>query len=168
MRRPDPLPVRSPLSVQSSTTLWGYSRCGSTGRTSGRRRPAFGGPSSAPTHCYRTNGDLFTAEDVQFSFLRYKGVSAKQLHEWVKALDIIDPCRLRVVLHAPRPTFSLSTPPWSAGPPGSSPNRMLSGLATRGLNGIPSGWGPIGLSAWTPGCPSCSKPMAGIGATPLD
>jgi peptide/nickel transport system substrate-binding protein len=31
------------------------------------------------------NGDPFTAEDVKFSFLRYKGTSAKMLHERVKA-----------------------------------------------------------------------------------
>jgi peptide/nickel transport system substrate-binding protein len=51
------------------------------------------------------NGDPFTAEDVHFSFLRYKGISAKQLHERVKALDIIGPYRLRIVLHAPWPDF---------------------------------------------------------------
>ncbi len=37
------------------------------------------------------NGDPFTAEDVQFSFLRDKGVSAKPLHKRVKAINIIDP-----------------------------------------------------------------------------
>ena len=36
------------------------------------------------------NGDPFTAEDVKFSFLRYKGASAKQLHEKVKAIEIRD------------------------------------------------------------------------------
>jgi peptide/nickel transport system substrate-binding protein len=51
------------------------------------------------------NGDPCTAEDVHFSFLRYKGISATQLHERVKAIDIIDPYRLRVVLHTPWPDF---------------------------------------------------------------
>jgi peptide/nickel transport system substrate-binding protein len=32
------------------------------------------------------NGDPFTAEDVKFSFTRYKGSSAKLLHERVKAV----------------------------------------------------------------------------------
>jgi hypothetical protein len=36
------------------------------------------------------NGDPFTAEDVHFSFLRYRGTSAKLLHEQVKAIEIID------------------------------------------------------------------------------
>src|SRR6058998_3041754 len=46
------------------------------------------------------NGDAFTAEDVKFSFERYKGVSAKILHERVKAVDVVDPLRVRFVLHA--------------------------------------------------------------------
>jgi peptide/nickel transport system substrate-binding protein len=33
------------------------------------------------------NGDRFTADDVQFSFLRYKGTSAKLLHERVKTVE---------------------------------------------------------------------------------
>src|ERR1051325_5019470 len=37
------------------------------------------------------NGDPFTAEDVKFSFLRYRGTSAKLLHDRVKAVDVIDP-----------------------------------------------------------------------------
>jgi peptide/nickel transport system substrate-binding protein len=32
------------------------------------------------------SGDPFTADDVKFSFLRYKGASAKLLHERVKAV----------------------------------------------------------------------------------
>jgi peptide/nickel transport system substrate-binding protein len=51
------------------------------------------------------NGAPFTAEDVQFSFLRYKGTSAKLLHERVKAVEVIDPHRIRFVLHAPWPDF---------------------------------------------------------------
>jgi MarR-like DNA-binding transcriptional regulator SgrR of sgrS sRNA len=36
------------------------------------------------------NGDPFSAEDVRFSFLRYKGTSAKLLHEQVQAVEIVD------------------------------------------------------------------------------
>jgi len=38
-------------------------------------------------------------EDVKFSFLRYRGTSAKLLHDKVKAVEIIDAHRLRFVLH---------------------------------------------------------------------
>src|SRR5215831_2745134 len=47
------------------------------------------------------NGAPFTAEDVEYSFRRYKGTSAKMLHERVKAVEVIDPLRVRFVLHAP-------------------------------------------------------------------
>src|SRR5438477_12449478 len=51
------------------------------------------------------NGDPFTAEDVKFSFARYRGVSAKILHERVKAVEIVDPHRVRFVLSSPWPDF---------------------------------------------------------------
>jgi peptide/nickel transport system substrate-binding protein len=51
------------------------------------------------------NGDPFTAEDVKFSFLRYKGTSAKLLHERVKAVEVIDARSIRFVLQAPWPDF---------------------------------------------------------------
>src|SRR5262249_18712798 len=51
------------------------------------------------------NGDPFTAEDVKFSFQRYRGASAKLLHERVRAVEIIDPHRVRFVLNKPWPDF---------------------------------------------------------------
>src|SRR6266540_6382840 len=51
------------------------------------------------------NGDPFTADDVKFSFLRYKGASAKLLHERVKTVEVIDPHRVRFVLYGPWPDF---------------------------------------------------------------
>ncbi len=51
------------------------------------------------------NGDPFTAEDVKFSFHRYKGVSAKLLHERVKTVEVVDTHRVRFVLGAPWPDF---------------------------------------------------------------
>src|SRR5213594_4308462 len=35
------------------------------------------------------NGDPFTAEDVKFSFHRYRGTAAKLLHERVKAVEVV-------------------------------------------------------------------------------
>ena len=51
------------------------------------------------------NGDPVTAEDVKFSFLRYRGASAKLLHDRVKAVEVVDPHRVRFVLHSPWPDF---------------------------------------------------------------
>src|SRR2546430_13955776 len=37
------------------------------------------------------NGDPFTAEDVQFSFQRYKGSQAKLLKERVREVEVVNP-----------------------------------------------------------------------------
>src|SRR5438128_6691977 len=81
------------------------------------------------------NGDPLTAEDVKFSFHRYRGVSAKLLHERVKAVEIIDPYRVRFVLHTPWPDFlRCSTPPRPPVPPGSCP-RSTSTRSARTASG---------------------------------
>src|ERR1700745_2980943 len=49
------------------------------------------------------NGDTFTGEDVKFSFLRTKGAGAKILQEKVRDVVIVDPHRVRFVLHEPFP-----------------------------------------------------------------
>src|SRR5438876_7756348 len=41
------------------------------------------------------NGDVMTADDVKFSFDRYRGVAAKVLRDRVGAVEIIDPHRVR-------------------------------------------------------------------------
>src|SRR5712692_8719998 len=51
------------------------------------------------------NGDPLTADDVKFSFHRYRGASAKLLHDRVKSVDVVDPLRVRFVLNAPWPDF---------------------------------------------------------------
>ena len=51
------------------------------------------------------NGDPFTAEDVKFSFERYKGTSAGDLKHKVKAVEIVNPYHVRFQLHEPWPDF---------------------------------------------------------------
>ena len=51
------------------------------------------------------NGDPFTAEDVQFSFERYKGSGATDLKQRVKAVEIVTPHQVRFHLHEPWPDF---------------------------------------------------------------
>ena len=41
------------------------------------------------------NGDPFTAEDVKFSFERYKGARAAELKKQVKAVEIVNPHHVR-------------------------------------------------------------------------
>src|SRR5712691_5155160 len=51
------------------------------------------------------NGDPFTAEDVKFSFERYKGAGAPELKKKVKAVEIVTPHQIRFQLHEPWPDF---------------------------------------------------------------
>jgi peptide/nickel transport system substrate-binding protein len=51
------------------------------------------------------NGDPFTAEDVKFSFERYKGAGAAELKRQVKAVEIVNPHHIRFQLHEPWPDF---------------------------------------------------------------
>jgi peptide/nickel transport system substrate-binding protein len=51
------------------------------------------------------NGDPFTAEDVQYSFERYKGTGNVLLKEKVKSVEITNPHHLRFHLNEPWPDF---------------------------------------------------------------
>jgi peptide/nickel transport system substrate-binding protein len=63
------------------------------------------------------NGDPFTAEDVKFSFERYKGTGATELKNKVKAIEIVNPYHIRYTLHEPWPDFLTfyATPATGAG-----------------------------------------------------
>jgi peptide/nickel transport system substrate-binding protein len=63
------------------------------------------------------NGDPFTAEDVRFSFERHKGTGAGELKGRVKAVEIVNPHRVRFRLHEPWPDFMTfyATPATGAG-----------------------------------------------------
>jgi peptide/nickel transport system substrate-binding protein len=47
------------------------------------------------------NGDPVTADDVKFSFERYKGAAAKLLKDRVRDVEIVDPDRVRFHLREP-------------------------------------------------------------------
>ena len=51
------------------------------------------------------NGDPLTADDVKFTFDRYKGAAAKLLKDRVAAVEIVDPHRVRFRLKEPWPDF---------------------------------------------------------------
>ena len=51
------------------------------------------------------NGDPVTAEDVKFSFERYRGAAAKLLRDRVREVQIVDPGRIRFILKEPWPDF---------------------------------------------------------------
>jgi len=63
------------------------------------------------------NGDPFTAEDVKFSYDRYRGAGAAELGKKIKAVTVVGPHRVRFMLYEPWPDFLTyyATPATGAG-----------------------------------------------------
>src|SRR2546428_10468900 len=97
------------------------------------------------------NGDPFTAEDVKFSFFRYKGTSAKLLHEKVKSVEVIDTHRLRFVLHAPWPDFLTFYAGTATGASWVVPKKYVEQIGDDGFKRHPVGLGPYRFVRSNPG-----------------
>jgi peptide/nickel transport system substrate-binding protein len=97
------------------------------------------------------NGDPFTAEDVKFSFWRYKGASAKLLHEKVKAVEVVEPHRVQFVLHAPWPDFLTFYGTMATGAGWVVPKKYLEQVGDDGFKRHPVGLGPYRFVRSTPG-----------------
>ena len=97
------------------------------------------------------NGDPFTAEDVKFSFLRYKGTAAKMLHDRVKAVDIVDPYRVRFVLNAAWPDFLVFYATPATGAAWIVPKKYIEKVGEDGFKRHPIGLGPYRFVRMTPG-----------------
>src|SRR5436309_176888 len=97
------------------------------------------------------NGDPFTAEDVKFSFHRYRGTSARQLHERVKAVEVVDSHRVRFVLHAPWPDFLAFYATPATGAAWIVPKKYIEKVGDDGFKRQPVGLGPYRFVRMTPG-----------------
>jgi len=88
------------------------------------------------------NGDLMTAEDVKFSFERYRGVAAKLLREKVAAVEIVDLHRVRLRLKEAWPDFLTfyATPPTGAA--WIVPRKYVEKVGDEGFKKAPIGAGP--------------------------
>jgi peptide/nickel transport system substrate-binding protein len=97
------------------------------------------------------NGDPFTAEDVKFSFLRYKWASAKPLHAKVKAIEVIDAHRLHFVLHTPWPDFLTVYSGLASGAGWVVPKAYVERVGAEGFQQHPVGLGPYRFVRSDPG-----------------
>jgi peptide/nickel transport system substrate-binding protein len=97
------------------------------------------------------NGDPFTADDVKFSFERYRGASAKLLHDRVKAVEIVDPHRVRFVLHTPWPDFMVFYASPATGAAWVVPKAYIEKVGEDGFRRAPVGLGPYRFSRMDPG-----------------
>src|SRR2546427_12276029 len=88
------------------------------------------------------NGDPFTADDVKFSFHRYRGAAAKLLHDRVKSVDVLDPLRVRFVLDKPWPDFLLFYATPATGAAWIVPKKYIEKVGEEGFRRHPVGLGP--------------------------
>jgi peptide/nickel transport system substrate-binding protein len=97
------------------------------------------------------NGDPLTAEDVKFSFERYRGAASKLFKDKVAAVEVVDPLRVRFRLKEPWPDFLAfyGTPATGAG--WIVPKAYLQKVGDEGFKKAPIGVGPYKLVSFSPG-----------------
>jgi peptide/nickel transport system substrate-binding protein len=97
------------------------------------------------------NGDLLTAEDVKFSFDRYRGASAKLLKDKVASVDVVDPHRVRFRLKEPWPDFMTFYGSPATGAGWVVPKKYIEKVGDEGFKKAPVGAGPYKLASINPG-----------------
>ena len=97
------------------------------------------------------DGEPVTAEDVKFSFERYRGISAKVLKDRVAAVETPDSGRVRFRLKQPWPDFITfyGTPATGAG--WIVPKKYVEKVGEDGFKKAPIGAGPYRFVSFTPG-----------------
>jgi peptide/nickel transport system substrate-binding protein len=97
------------------------------------------------------NGEPVTAEDVKFSFERYRGAAAKLLKDRVAAVETVDPLHVRFRLKEPWPDFMTfyATPATGAG--WVVPKKYVEQVGDEGFKKTPIGAGPYRFVSFTPG-----------------
>jgi peptide/nickel transport system substrate-binding protein len=97
------------------------------------------------------NGDPVTADDVKFSFERYRGAGARALQERVEKVEVIDTVTVRFVLREPWPDF-LAFYGTSASAAGIVvPRKYVTQVGDEGFRKRPIGAGPYRFVSHTPG-----------------
>ncbi|PYN58035.1 MAG: hypothetical protein DMD94_02355 [Candidatus Rokuibacteriota bacterium] len=97
------------------------------------------------------NGDPLTAEDVKFSFERYKGAGLKELQTRVKQVDVVDPLTVRFRLNAPWPDFMTFYGTTATGAGIVVPKKYMTHVGDDGFRKQPIGAGPYKFVSHTPG-----------------
>ncbi len=97
------------------------------------------------------NGEPVTTEDVKFSFDRYKGAGATELHARVRQVEVVDPLTIRFQLKEPWPDFMTfyGTTATAAGLV--VPKKYVTQVGDEGFRRHPIGAGPYKFVSHTPG-----------------
>ena len=97
------------------------------------------------------NGDPVTADDVKFSFERYKGAAAKLLKDRVREVEIVDPGRVRFHLREPWPDFMTFYGTSATGAAWIVPRKYVEKVGEDGFKKAPIGAGPYKVVSFNPG-----------------
>src|SRR2546421_261562 len=96
------------------------------------------------------NGEPVTADDVKFSFERYRGTSQQALKDKVAAIEVPDPARVRFRLKQPWPDF-LTFYSSATGAAWIVPRKYVEKVGDEGFKKAPVGAGPYRFVSFTPG-----------------
>ena len=97
------------------------------------------------------NGEPVTAEDVKFSFDRYKGASAKLLKDKVKEVQTVGASQVRFVLKEPWPDFMTFYGTTASGVGWIVPKKYVEQVGDDGFKRAPIGAGPYKVVSFKPG-----------------
>jgi peptide/nickel transport system substrate-binding protein len=132
-------PMPGGISTPSLAESWTVSKDGVTYEFVIRRNAKF------------HNGDPVTAEDVKFTFDRYKGSGAKLLKEKVKEVQTPAPNRVRFVLKEAWPDFMAFYGTSATGAGWIVPKKYIEKVGDDGFKKAPIGAGPYKLASFNPG-----------------
>ena len=97
------------------------------------------------------NGDPVTADDVKFSFERYKGASSSLFKERVREVIAVDPGHIRFNLKEPWPDFMTFYGTSASGAAWVVPKKYVEKVGEDGFRKAPIGAGPYKFVSFTPG-----------------
>src|SRR5262249_540710 len=97
------------------------------------------------------NGEPVTADDVKFSFERYRGAAARMLKERVAVVEIVDPGPVRFRLKEPWPDFMTYYGSLATGAGWIVPRKYLEKVGDDGFKKAPVGAGPYRFVSFSPG-----------------
>ena len=97
------------------------------------------------------HGEPVTAEDVKFSFERYRGGAAKVLKDHVKEIQVLGPQRLRFVFKEPWPDFPAFYGTFVASAGWVVPKKYMEQVGEEGFRKAPVGAGPYKFVSFKPG-----------------
>ena len=97
------------------------------------------------------NGDPVTADDVKFSFERYRGAASRLLKERVPVVEVVDARRVRFRLKEPWPDFMTYYGSLATGAGWVVPKKYLEKVGDDGFKKAPVGAGPYKFVSFNPG-----------------